>query len=191
MLHHLEIHQRLSIDDFDISKVNLYSLRSQIGVVPQDSILFKGTVQQNISLAKPDASFDEICTAANLADAHGFIQKLTSGYATEVGEKGANLSGGQRQRIAMARMFLQKPKLLLLDEATSSLDINSEKKIINNLLSFSDKKTVIFISHRLNNFIKADQIFYLHNGSIVESGNHSELISKGGRYKALFNERGE
>ena len=153
--------------------------------------MFKGTVQQNISLAKPDASFDEICLAANLADAHDFIQKLTSGYATEVGEKGANLSGGQRQRIAMARMFLQKPKLLLLDEATSSLDINSEKKIINNLLSISDKKTVIFISHRLNNFIKADQIFYLHNGSIVESGNHDELIAKGGRYKALFNERGE
>ncbi len=181
----------IRIDDFDISKVNLYSLRSQIGVVPQDSILFKGTVQQNISLAKPDASFDEICQAANLADAHDFIQKLTSGYATEVGEKGANLSGGQRQRIAMARMFLQKPKLLLLDEATSSLDINSERKIINNLLSISDKKTVIFISHRLNNFIKADQIFYLHNGSIVESGNHCELIAKGGRYKALFNERGE
>ena len=181
----------IRIDDFDISKVNLYSLRSQLGVVPQDRILFKGTVQQNLSLAKPDASFDEICLAANLADAHDFIQKLTSGYATEVGEKGANLSGGQRQRIAMARMFLQKPKLLLLDEATSSLDINSEKKIINNLLSISDKKTVIFISHRLNNFIKADQIFYLHNGSIVESGNHDELIAKGGRYKALFNERGE
>ena len=90
----------------------------------------------------------------------------------------------------MARMFLQKPKLLLLDEATSSLDINSEKKIINNLLSISDKKTVIFISHRLNNFIKADQIFYLHNGSIVESGNHEELISRRS-YKAIFNDREE
>ena len=91
----------------------------------------------------------------------------------------------------MARMFLQKPKLLLLDEATSSLDVNSEKKIINNLLNISHKKTVIFISHRLNNFIDADQIFYLHNGSIVESGNHQELISTGGSYKALFNDRGE
>ena len=182
---------KIYIDGQCIAEVTQNSLRSNIGVVPQDSILFKGTVQQNISLAKPDASFDEICTAANLADAHDFIQKLTSGYATEVGEKGSNLSGGQRQRIAMARMFLQKPKLLLLDEATSSLDINSEKKIIHNLLSISDKKTVIFISHRLNNFIKADQIFYLHNGSIVESGNHDELMAKGGRYKALFNERGE
>ena len=179
----------IRIDDFDISKVNLYSYRSQIGVVPQDSILFKGTVQQNIALAKPEANFDEISKAAKLADAHDFIQKLTSGYSTEVGERGANLSGGQRQRIAMARMFLQSPKLLLLDEATSSLDIKSEKKILQNLLNISDKKTVIFISHRLNNFIDADQIFYLYNGTIVENGDHNELISLAGRYKALFDER--
>ena len=179
----------IRIDDFDISKVNLYSYRSQIGVVPQDSILFKGTVQQNIALAKPEANFDEISKAAKLADAHDFIQKLTSGYSTEVGERGANLSGGQRQRIAMARMFLQSPKLLLLDEATSSLDMKSEKKILKNLLNISDKKTVIFISHRLNNFIDADQIFYLYNGTIVENGSHNELLSLAGRYKALFDER--
>ena len=179
----------IKIDDFDISKVNLYSLRSQIGVVPQDSILFKGTVQQNIALAKPDASFDEISNAAKLADAHEFIQKLTSGYSTEVGEKGLNLSGGQRQRIAMARMFLQNPKILLLDEATSSLDINSEKIILKNLLNISEKKTVIFISHRLSNFIQADQILFLYNGTIVEQGDHKKLISLEGRYKALFNER--
>ena len=181
----------IRIDDFDISKVNLYSYRSQIGVVPQDSILFKGTVQQNIALAKPEANFDEISEAAKLADAHDFIQKLTSGYSTEVGERGANLSGGQRQRIALARMFLQNPKLLLLDEATSSLDINSEKKILQNLLHISDKKTVIFISHRLNNFVNADQIFYLYNGTIVESGSHDELLSLAGRYKVLFDERGK
>jgi ATP-binding cassette subfamily B protein len=181
----------VKIDDFDISKVNLYSLRSQIGVVPQDSILFKGTVQQNIALAKPDASFDEISNAAKLADAHEFIQKLTSGYSTEVGEKGLNLSGGQRQRIAMARMFLQNPKILLLDEATSSLDINSEKIILKNLLNISEKKTVVFISHRLSNFIQCDQILFLHDGTIVESGDHNELISLKGRYKALFNQRGQ
>ena len=181
----------IKIDNFDISKVNLYSLRSQIGVVPQDSILFRGTVQQNIALAKPEASFDEISNAAKLADAHEFIQNLNSGYSTEVGERGSNLSGGQRQRIALARMFLQSPKLLLLDEATSSLDINSEKKILKNLLNISDKKTVIFISHRLNNFIQADQIFYLYDGTIVEKGIHTELISLGGRYKALFEERGD
>ena len=179
----------IKIDDFDISKVNLYSLRSQIGVVPQDSILFKGSVQQNIALAKPDASFDEISNAAKLADAHEFIQQLTSGYSTEVGEKGLNLSGGQRQRIAMARMFLQNPKILLLDEATSSLDINSEKIILKNLLNISEKKTVIFISHRLSNFIQSDQILFLYNGTIVEQGDHNELISLEGRYKALFNER--
>jgi len=180
----------IKIDDFDIAKVNLYSLRSQIGVVPQDSILFRGTVQQNIALAKPEASFDEISNAAKLADANEFIQNLTSGYSTEVGERGSNLSGGQRQRIALARMFLQNPKLILLDEATSSLDINSEKRILKNLLKISDKKTVIFISHRLNNFIQADQIFYLYDGTIVEKGIHNELISLGGRYKALFEERG-
>ena len=181
----------IKIDDFDISKVNLYSYRSQIGVVPQDSILFKGTVQQNIALARPDASFDEISNAAKLADAHEFIQKLTSGYSTEVGEKGLNLSGGQRQRIAMARMFLQNPKILLLDEATSSLDINSEKIILKNLLNISEKKTVVFISHRLSNFIQCDQILFLHDGTIVENGDHNELISLKGRYKALFNQRGQ
>jgi len=181
----------IRIDDFDISKVNLYSYRSQIGVVPQDSILFKGTVRENIALAKPEANFDEISKAAKLADAHDFIQQLSSGYSTEVGERGTNLSGGQRQRIAMARMFLQSPKLLLLDEATSSLDIKSEKKILQNLLNISDKKTVIFISHRLNNFIKADQIFYLYNGTIVENGSHNELMNLAGRYKVLFDERGK
>ena len=102
-----------------------------------------------------------------------------------------NLSGGQRQRIAMARMFLQNPKILLLDEATSSLDINSEKKILKNLLNMSEKKTVIFISHRLSNFIQCDQILFLHDGTIVESGDHNELISLKGRYKALFNQRGQ
>ncbi len=181
----------IRIDDFDISKVNLYSLRSQIGVVPQDSILFKGTVQQNIALAKPDSSFNEISNAAKLADAHDFIQKLSSGYSSQVGERGSNLSGGQRQRIAMARMFLQNPKLLLLDEATSSLDVNSEKVILKNLLNISEEKTVIFISHRLSNFIKSDQILFLHNGSIVEKGNHNELIMLEGRYKSLFEERGK
>ena len=102
-----------------------------------------------------------------------------------------NLSGGQRQRIAMARMFLQNPKILLLDEATSSLDINSEKIILKNLLNISEKKTVVFISHRLSNFIKSDQILFLHNGSIVEKGNHNELIMLEGRYKSLFEERGK
>ena len=180
----------IRIDDFDISKVNLYSLRSQIGVVPQDSILFKGTVQQNIALAKPDSSFNEIANAAKLADAHDFIQKLSSGYGSQVGERGSNLSGGQRQRIAMARMFLQNPKLLLLDEATSSLDVNSEKVILKNLLNISEKKTVIFISHRLTNFINSDQILFMYNGSVVEKGNHNQLISLEGRYKSLFEERG-
>ena len=176
----------IKIDDFDISKVNLYSLRSQIGVVPQESILFKGTIQQNIALAKPDSTFEEITSAAKLANAHEFIQNLSSGYSSEIGEKGSNLSGGQRQRIAMARMFLQSPKLLLLDEATSSLDRHSENIIFNNLLEISKKNTIIFISHRLSNFHKADEIFFMHEGTIVERGNHKELIALNGRYKNLY-----
>ena len=179
----------LKIDGFDIYKVNLYSLRSQIGVVPQESILFKGTIQQNIALAKPDSTFEDISNAAKLANAHDFIQNLPSGYSSEVGEKGINLSGGQRQRIAMARMFLQRPKLLLLDEATSSLDVNSEKIIMNNLKKISKTNTVFFVSHRLSNFINADQILFMHDGLLVEKGTHDELISLKGRYKALFDQR--
>ena len=129
---------RIKIDNFDIDKVQLYSLRKQIGIVPQEPILFSGTVKENISLTNSEANDQEIINAAKLAEAHDFIMTLPSGYSTNVGERGASLSGGQRQRIAIARAILKNPPLLILDEATSSLDTESEflvQKAIDNLMA--------------------------------------------------------
>ncbi|MFM7372398.1 MAG: peptidase domain-containing ABC transporter, partial [Sphaerospermopsis kisseleviana] len=141
---------RILIDGYDISKVELYSVRRQIGVVPQDQLLFDGTVEENIALTNPDATTEEIIEAARIAVAHEFIMNLPNGYNTRVGEKGSNLSGGQRQRIAIARSILQKPKLLVLDEATSALDYPTERQICLNLARAFQGKTVFFITHRLN-----------------------------------------
>ncbi len=175
----------IKIDGFDISKVNLYSLRSQIGVVPQDSLLFDGSVQANIALARPDATFEEIRFAARTACADEFIQDLSSGYNTSVGERGSNLSGGQRQRIAIARMILKKPKLLILDEATSALDLETEQKVTNNLCDLYKDKTVLFITHRLANLRNADKILVIHEGVLVEEGSYNDLIELNGRFAAL------
>ena len=179
----------IEIDDQDISKVDLYSLRSQIGVVPQDSLLFDGSVQENIALSCPEASFDEIQTAAKVACAHSFIKDLPSGYSTKVGERGSNLSGGQRQRIAIARMVLKHPKMLILDEATSSLDVDTEYQVTNELANLFKNKTVLFITHRLTSLIHADKILVLHKGILVEQGTHKELIKIDGRYAALFKQQ--
>ena len=179
----------IEIDNQDISKVDLYSLRSQIGVVPQDSLLFDGSIQENIALTRPEASFEEIQSAAKVACAHSFIQDLPSGYSTKVGERGSNLSGGQRQRIAIARMVLKQPKMLILDEATSSLDADTEYQVKNELANHFKKKTVLFITHRLTNLIKADKILVLHKGILVEKGTHEELIKINGRYATLFKQQ--
>ena len=128
---------RILIDGYDIGKVELYSLRRQIGVVPQDPLLFSGTVSDNIALTNPEASSEEIVRAARLASAHDFIMDLPSGYSTPVGERGAALSGGQRQRIAIARTLLSNPKLLVMDEATSALDYETERKVCENLFETS------------------------------------------------------
>ena len=177
----------IEIDNTDINKVDLYSLRSQIGVVPQDSLLFDGSIQENIALTRPEASFEEVQTAAKVACAHSFIKDLPFGYSTKVGERGANLSGGQRQRIAIARMVLKQPKMLILDEATSSLDVDTEYKVTNELANIFKNKTVLFITHRLTNLIYADKILVLHKGILVEQGTHKELIKINGRYASLFN----
>ncbi len=176
----------IEIDDQDISKVDLYSLRSQIGVVPQDSLLFDGTIQENIAFTRPEASFEEIQTAAKVACAHSFIQDLPSGYSTKVGERGSNLSGGQRQRIAIARMVLKQPKMLILDEATSALDVDTEYKVINKLASLFKNKTLLFITHRLTSLKHADKILVLQKGILVEKGTHEELMKINGRYSTLF-----
>ncbi len=179
----------IEIDKTDISKVDLYSLRSQIGVVPQDSLLFDGSIKDNIALTRPEASFEEIQTAAKVACAHSFIQDLPYGYSTKVGERGSNLSGGQRQRIAIARMVLKQPRMLILDEATSSLDVDTEYQVTNELANLFKDKTVFFITHRLTNLKYADKILVLHKGILVEQGTHEELIKINGRYATLFKQQ--
>ena len=180
---------KISIDNIDISKVELYSLRRQIGIVPQDSILFDGTVQDNISLTNPEANTDEIVNAAKIASAHNFIMELPSGYASNVGERGGNLSGGQRQRIAIARSILQNPQLLIMDESTSALDFETERRVSLNLMEFFRGKTVLFITHRLNSIINADKIIMLHEGRIEEIGSHNELMDLKGRYYSLYKQQ--
>ena len=169
--------------------MELYSLRRQIGIVPQDSILFEGTVQDNIALTNPDSNTDEIINAAKIASAHDFIMSLPSGYASNVGERGGNLSGGQRQRIAIARSILQNPQLLIMDESTSALDFDTERKVSLNLMDYFRGKTVLFITHRLNSIINADKIIMIHDGRIDEIGNHNELMDLKGRYYSLYKQQ--
>ena len=178
------------IDGQDISKIDLYSLRSQIGLVPQDCFLFDGTIQDNIALTNPEASIEEIKNAAKISCAHDFIEEMPLGYGTSVGERGSNLSGGQRQRIAIARMILKEPNLLILDEATSALDIDTEKKVIQQLADYFRAKTVLFISHRLSSLTFSDQILVLHQGVLVEQGKHNDLMNLNGRYATLFHQQG-
>ena len=180
---------RILIDGYDIAKVELYSLRRQIGIVPQDPLLFSGTVSENIALTNPEASSEAIVRAARLANAHDFIMDLPSGYSTPVGERGAALSGGQRQRVAIARTLLSNPKLLVMDEATSALDYESERKVFDNLLNNINDRTVFFITHRLSTIRQADVILMLHQGAVVEVGTHDELIKHRGRYYALYRQQ--
>ncbi|MDX2099310.1 MAG: peptidase domain-containing ABC transporter [Leptolyngbyaceae cyanobacterium bins.59] len=180
---------RILIDDYDISKVELYSLRSQIGMVPQETLLFDGTVQENIALTVPDASSEEIIEAAKLAVAHEFIMGLPAGYNTRVGERGAGLSGGQRQRIAIARTILQNPQLLILDEATSALDYDTERQVCLNLTQAFRDRTVLFITHRLATIQQADIILVMDKGNIVEQGTHAELMALKGRYYCLYHQQ--
>ena len=177
------------IDDTDISKVELYSLRSQVGVVPQDSILFDGSVQDNISLTNPEATVEDVIEASKIASAHDFIMKLPTGYSSEVGERGSNLSGGQRQRVAIARSILQNPNLLIMDESTSALDFKTERTVSINLMEFFRGKTVLFITHRLNSIVHADLIITMHQGKVEEQGTHSELMELKGRYYSLYRQQ--
>lgn len=180
---------RIFVDGYDIAKVELYSLRSQLGVVLQDTLLFNCTVQENIALSNPDASTDEIVRAAKLAVAHDFIMGLPAGYNTIVGERGSSLSGGQKQRIAIARTILQNPKLLILDEATSALDYHSERQVCNNLAEAFSGRTVFFITHRLTTIQNADVIIMMDQGAVVEQGTHKELMGLKGRYYCLFQQQ--
>jgi len=180
---------RILVDGYDIDKVELYSLRRQIGIVPQDPLLFSGSVSDNIALTNPEASSDEVVKAARLADAHDFVMELPSGYSSQVGERGAGLSGGQRQRIAIARTLLAQPKLLVMDEATSALDYNTERRVCENLRQELKGCTVFFITHRLSTIRNADRILMMDKGVVVEHGTHEELIAAKGRYFALYRQQ--
>ena len=174
------------IDGFDINKVELYSLRRQIGVVPQDSLLFDGTIKENLQMVKPDASADELIRAARIACAHDFIMAMPQGYNSSVGERGAGLSGGQRQRLALARAVLQNPRMLILDEATSALDARTERQVCLNLFEAFRGRTVFFITHRLTTVRPADMIVLMDQGSIMEVGSHPELMARQGWYYGLY-----
>ena len=180
---------RIFIDGYDIDKVELYSLRRQIGIVPQEPLLFTGSVSENVSLTDPNATSEEIKNSCEIACAHEFIMNLPDGYSTLVGERGSNLSGGQRQRLAIARTLLNKPKLLVMDEATSALDYDTERRVCQNLRDALTGCTVFFVTHRLSTIRNADIILMMHQGAVVEIGSHDELIDLRGRYYALYRQQ--
>ena len=178
---------RILIDGQDIRGVTLKSLRSAIGVVQQDVYLFSGTVLENISYGRPDASREDIIAAAKLAGADGFICALKDGYDSYVGERGVKLSGGQKQRIAIARVFLKNPPILLLDEATSALDNESEILVEQSLEKLSKGRTTLTIAHRLTTIKNADRILVLGKDGIEEEGTHEQLLAEKGAYYRLWN----
>ena len=182
---------RILIDNYDISKVSLSSVRQQIGIVPQECLLFEGTIRENITMNNPEADTEDVIRASKAAVAHDFIMDLEDGYRTKLGERGAGLSGGQRQRIAIARTLLANPNLLVLDEATSALDYDTESSVCRNLQGILGGKTVFFITHRLSTVQKADIIILMHQGKIAEVGTHNELMNMEGRYYSLYSQQGE
>lgn len=177
------------IDGYDVRKVRLSSLRRQIGLVPQETILFSVSVAENIAYGRPGASEREVVEAARLANAHEFIMRLPNGYHTLLGERGVALSGGQRQRIAIARALLRNPRILILDEATSSLDPESEAQVQEALSRLFRNRTTLIIAHRLSTVRMADRILVLDGGKIVEEGTYEELLAKGGLYARLSSAR--
>lgn len=178
---------RILIDDIDISDYVLDKLRSQIGYVLQDTILFFGSVRENIAYGKPDATEEEILDAAKLAHADEFINKMPHGYDTLVGERGVTLSGGQKQRIGIARAIVRNSPILILDEPTAALDTESEKLVMEALERLMEGRTVITIAHRLSTIRDADKIIVIENGCVAEQGTHEELMEKGEIYADLYN----
>ena len=177
----------ISIDGHDIRDVTIKSLREQIGIVPQETMLFSTSVRENIRYGRLDATDEEVEAAARAANADGFIRDLPQGYDTQIGERGLNLSGGQRQRMAIARAILKNPRILILDEATSALDTESEKVVQAALDKLMVGRTSFVIAHRLSTIFNADQIYVIDNGRIKEHGTHEELLAKNGLYSYLYN----
>ena len=182
---------RVFVDGLDLSRVQLASLRQQLGFVPQDSILFEGSVLDNLRLNHPEAPLEAVIAAAEVACADEFIQQLPEGYLTPVGERGGGLSGGQKQRLAIARMVLQQPRLVILDEATSALDADTERRLVEQLRQHFRGRTLLFVTHRLGNLRQADRILVMEQGRIIEDGPWSELIARRGAFAALARQQHE
>jgi ATP-binding cassette subfamily B protein len=182
---------RILIDGQDIGAVTQRSLREQIGMVPQDTVLFNDTIRYNIRYGRWEASDSEVEEAAGLAQIDDFIRLSPKGYETEVGERGLKLSGGEKQRVAIARTILKGPPILLLDEATSALDSHTEKEIQDALERVSRNRTTLVIAHRLSTIVGADEIIVLDKGVIVERGTHHQLLAKSGLYASMWNRQRE
>jgi ATP-binding cassette subfamily B protein len=178
---------RVLIDGTDIRTVNLHSLRKQIGVMMQDSFIFSGTVMDNIRYGREDATDEECINAAKAVFAHGFISKMRDGYNTVLGERGSDLSAGEKQLISFARTILINPRILILDEATANIDTDTERLIQQALAKLLEGRTSFVIAHRLSTIRKADNILYIANRGVAESGTHDELIAAKGKYYELCN----
>ena len=176
-------------DGVDAREIDLSHLRRQIGVVLQENFLFRGTIRENLVVAKPDASFAEIVAATQIAGAEEFIERMPQGYDTLLEENASNLSGGQKQRLSIARSLITQPRILILDEAASALDPESEAIFINNLSRIAVGRTVLMISHRLSTLVNADAIMVMQHGELMDSGTHKELLTRCETYQHLWNQQ--
>ena len=174
------------VDGRDVRDYTQASLRSAIGVVPQDTVLFNDTIRYNIAYGRPDATQAEIEHAAKVAQVHDFVLRMPDGYDTRVGERGLKLSGGEKQRVAIARTVLKDPRILILDEATSALDSRTERDIEAALRAVSARRTTLVIAHRLSTVVDADEIIVLVDGRIAERGSHRELLARGGVFARMW-----
>jgi subfamily B ATP-binding cassette protein MsbA len=177
---------QILFDGVDVKTLKMDSIRSQMGVVNQDSVLFNDTIFNNIAFGRPNATEAEVLAAAKIANAHEFIQATEAGYETNIGDRGLKLSGGQRQRLCIARAVLANPPIMLLDEATSALDTESEKLVQDALNKLMQNRTSLVIAHRLSTIQRADKIVVLEGGKITETGTHQELMKQKGMYQKLI-----